>query len=74
MYAFAGLLVGLDEGFDFLSFNVRRYHDKLLIKPSKTAVQRVRKRLAAEVKALRGANAAAVIHTLSPIVRGWAAY
>jgi RNA-directed DNA polymerase len=67
-------VVGLDEGFDFLSFNVRRYHDKLLIKPSATAVLRVRRRLAAEVRALRGANAAAVIHTLSPIVRGWAAY
>ena len=66
--------MGLDEGFDFLSFNVRRYGDKLLIKPSKAAVQRVRRRLAAEVRALRGANAAAVIHTLSPIVRGWAAY
>jgi RNA-directed DNA polymerase len=67
-------VVGLDEGFDFLSFNVRRYHDKLLIKPSKAAVQRVRRRLAVEVRALRGANAAAVIQKLSPIVRGWAAY
>ena len=67
-------IVNLDEGFDFLSFNVRRYHDKLLIKPSKAAVQRVRKRLAAEVKALRGANAAAVLRALNPIVRGWATY
>ena len=27
-------IVHLDEGFDFLGFNVRRYHRKLLIKPS----------------------------------------
>lgn len=67
-------IVHLDEGFDFLSFNVRRYRDKLLIKPSKPAVQRIRKRLAAEVKALRGANAAAVLRALNPIVRGWATY
>ena len=67
-------VVGLDEGFDFLGFNVRRYGDKLLIKPSAAAVQRVRERLAAEVKALRGANAAAVLRALNPIVRGWAAY
>jgi RNA-directed DNA polymerase len=28
-------VVCLDEGFDFLGFNVRRYRGKLLIKPSK---------------------------------------
>jgi RNA-directed DNA polymerase len=67
-------IVDLDEGFDFLSCNIRRYRGKLLIKPSKAAVQRIKKRLADEVKALRGANAAAVIRTLNPIVRGWAAY
>ena len=67
-------VVHLGEGFDFLGFNVRRYGQKLLIKPSAGAVRRIRRRLADEVRALRGANAAAVIRTLSPIVRGWSAY
>jgi len=67
-------VVHLDDGFDFLGFNVRRYGKKLLIKPSKAAVKRVRARLAAEMGALRGANASAVIATINPIVRGWAAY
>src|SRR5215470_8558689 len=67
-------IVHLDEGFDFLSFNVRRYHRKLLIKPSKAAVRRLRERLAAEMRTLRGGNAMAVIATLNPIIRGWAAY
>ncbi|MFD1363716.1 group II intron reverse transcriptase/maturase [Actinoplanes sichuanensis] len=67
-------VVDLDEGFDFLGFNVRRYHGLLLIKPSKTAVRRIRKRLRTEVRALRGSNAAAVIARLNPIIRGWAAY
>ena len=67
-------VVHLDDGFDFLGFNVRRYGKKLLIKPSKAAVKRVRARLAAEMRALRGANASAVIATINPIVRGWAAY
>jgi RNA-directed DNA polymerase len=68
-------IVGLEEGFDFLGFNIRRYHNgKLLIKPSKAAVQRLRHRLAAEVKALHGANAEAVINKLNPVIRGWAAY
>jgi RNA-directed DNA polymerase len=67
-------IVHLGEGFDFLGFNVRRYHRKLLIKPSKAAVRRLRERLAAEMRTLRGGNAVAVIATLNPIIRGWAAY
>jgi RNA-directed DNA polymerase len=67
-------VVTLDEGFDFLGVTVRRYHGKLLIKPSAVAVQWFRKRLTAEMKALRGANSAVVIQTLNPIIRGWAAY
>ncbi|MGH2952371.1 MAG: group II intron maturase-specific domain-containing protein [Solirubrobacterales bacterium] len=35
---------------------------------------RIRKRLPAEMVALRGANAAAVLRALNPIVRGWSAY
>jgi RNA-directed DNA polymerase len=67
-------VVHLDDGFDFLGFNIRRYRGKLLIKPSKAAVQRIRKRLAAEMLALRGANAEAVLIRLNPIIRGWSAY
>ena len=63
-------VVHLGEGFDFLGFNVRRYGQKLLIKPSAGAVRRIRKRLADEVRALRGANATAVIRAIAPIVRG----
>ncbi len=64
----------LDAGFDFLGFTVRRYHGKLLIKPSATALRRIRKRLTAEMLALRGANGQAVIQRLNPIIRGWSAY
>ena len=64
----------LGEGFDFLGVTIRRYHGKLLIKPSKTAVKRIRERLRAEMRALRGTNAQAVIARLNPIIRGWSAY
>jgi RNA-directed DNA polymerase len=68
-------IVHLAEGFDFLGFSVRRYAcGKLLIKPSEAAIRRLRERLAAETRALRGANALAVIARLAPITRGWAAY
>jgi RNA-directed DNA polymerase len=64
----------LDDGVDFLGFNIRRYRGKLLIKPSKAAVKRIRERLTAEMKALRGDNAQAVLARLNPIIRGWSAY
>ena len=67
-------IVTLDEGFDFLGFNTRRYHGKLLIKPSKAAIKRIRERLRTETRSLRGTSAQAVIARLNPIVRGWAAY
>jgi RNA-directed DNA polymerase len=67
-------IVPLDEGFDFLGFNVRRHQEKLLIKPSKAALKRHRERLTAEMRSLRGANASAVIQRLNPIIRGWSAY
>lgn len=63
------------SGFDFLGFNIRRYHNsKLIIKPSPAAVSRLRKRLATEARSLRGSNAVAVIARFNPIIRGWTAY
>ncbi len=68
-------IVHLTEGFDFLGWNFRRYPGpKLLIKPSKAAVRKHRKRLAGETRKLRGSNAGAVIATLNPVIRGWTAY
>ncbi|MGW3044650.1 group II intron reverse transcriptase/maturase [Kitasatospora sp. NPDC001159] len=67
-------IVHLEEGCDFLGFNIRRYHGKLLIKPSREAVRRIRNRMRTEVRSLHGANAAAVLQRLNPIIRGWAAY
>jgi len=71
-------IVHASDGFDFLSFNVRRYRTrqggKLLIKPSKEAITKNRQRLSEEMRALRGAGPAEIIWRLNPIIRGWAAY
>ena len=67
-------VVHLDDGVDFLGFSVRRYRGKLLIKPGKAAVKRIKARLTAEMKALRGHNAQMVLIRLNPVIRGWSAY
>ena len=63
-------IVTLEDGFDFLGFTVRRHAGKLITRPSKAAVKRVKHRLAAEMRALRGGNAAAVLAKINPIARG----
>ncbi|WP_246115951.1 group II intron reverse transcriptase/maturase [Trebonia kvetii] len=68
-------IVHLSQGFDFLGFSIRRYpNGKLLTKPSKEAMRRIRERLSAEAVTLRGATADALIARLNPIITGWAAY
>lgn len=68
-------IVSLEAEYDFLGFNVRRYpNGKLLIKPSKPAVRRVKRKLADQMRRLRGQNASAVLTTINPITRGWASF
>src|SRR5215469_4951931 len=67
-------IVTVEDGFDFLGFNIRRYGGKLLIKPGKAAMLRIRQRLSTEWRGLRGHNVEAVLTRLNPIIRGWSAY
>jgi len=71
----------IQDGFDFLGFNVRIFPTKknktgwkTLITPSKKSVQKIKDRLKEEWKSLQGQNVAAVLKRLPPIVRGWANY
>ncbi len=75
-------IVHLSEGFDFLGFNIRHYPApntarsgyKLLIKPSKESVLRLKERVRREWMTLKGHNIMAVLKRINPIVRGWANY
>jgi RNA-directed DNA polymerase len=68
-------IVSLETGYDSLGFNVRRYRNgKLLIKPSKAAVRRVKRKLAEQMRRLRGQNASAVLAAICPVTRGWASF
>src|SRR3989442_680018 len=68
------LITHIARGFDFLGQNVRKYGDKLLIRPPRKSV----KPLVDKVRDVLGRNKAAeqanVILQLNPILRGWAMY
>lgn len=64
----------IDEGFDFLSQNVRKYNGKMLIKPSKKAVKELLDKVRGIVKANKSATQARLLKMLNPVIRGWAYY
>ena len=64
----------INDGFDFLGFNVRKYDGKLLIKPSKSKCTQFLQNLSMQLKTLRAESAATVIRSLNPKIRGWANY
>ena len=64
----------IDNGFDFLGMNVRKYGGKLLIKPAKANVQRFLRKLRETVKAGAMWRQGDLIRKLNPLLRGWANY
>lgn len=64
----------IEDGFDFLGWNVRKHGGKLLIKPSKRNVKAFLDDIRATVKANKQAKQANLIRLLNPQIRGWANY
>jgi RNA-directed DNA polymerase len=64
----------VEEGFDFLGWNIRKYGGKLLIRPSKRNVQAFLKDIRDTVKANKQAKQENLIGLLNPKIRGWANY
>ncbi len=64
----------IDEGFDFLGFNVRKYKGRLLIKPTKESQKAILKKIRTICKKMETETQQAIISTLNPILRGWGNY
>ena len=68
------LLTHIDQGFDFLGQNVRKYNNKLLIKPSSKNVKTFLDKIYQAIKERTAAPAIDVVQKLAPMIRGWAMY
>ena len=64
----------IEDGFDFLGQQVRKYAGKLLIKPARKNVQTFLGQIRQIVKANKQATAGNLIAQLNPVIRGWATY
>lgn len=64
----------IEDGFDFLGQNIRKYNGKLLIKPSQRSVQTLLQKVRHIIKANRQTTPGNLILQLNPIIRGWTNY
>ncbi len=68
-------IVHVDDGFDFLGWNFRKYtNGKLLIRPSKKNAQAFYRKVKEVISTNKTARQENLIRLLNPILRGWAQY
>jgi RNA-directed DNA polymerase len=68
------VITHIEDGFDFLGQNVRKYHGKLLITPSRKNVKAFLTKVRTVIKGHKQATAGNLIWLLNPLIRGWALY
>lgn len=64
----------IDEGFDFLGFNIRKYNGTLLIKPSKKSVKVFLDKIRSIIDKNKAIKQESLIALLNPIIEGWGNY
>ncbi|UEP40131.1 group II intron reverse transcriptase/maturase [Burkholderia sp. B21-005] len=67
-------IVHINDGFDFLGWNFRKYSGTLLIKPSKKNVKTFYRKVEETISSNKAAKQESLILLLNPILRGWAQY
>lgn len=67
-------IVHMEEGFDFLGWNFRKYQGKMLIKPSDKSVKKFLDEIRETIKVMATAKQSSLIYELNPKIRGWRNY
>jgi len=67
-------IVDINNGFDFLGWNFRKYKGKLLIKPSEESIKGISEKVKEVIKQMRCSKQSELIERLNPIITGWCNY
>jgi RNA-directed DNA polymerase len=68
------LITNINNGFDFLGWNFRKYKGQVYTKPSKNSIKKVKETIKTIIKAHRGKLQTELIKNLNPIITGWTNY
>jgi len=68
------LITHIDDGFDFLGWNFRKYNGKLLVKPSKKSIDKFIEKISDTIKVGKAWQHEVLINALNPVITGWANY
>jgi RNA-directed DNA polymerase len=68
------LITHIDDGFDFLGWNFRKYNGKLLVKPSKKSIEKVTEKISNTIKRGKAWKQEDLIDALNPVITSWANY
>jgi RNA-directed DNA polymerase len=64
----------IEQGFNFLGQNLRKYGGKLLITPSKKNMHAFLEKVRGQIRSNRATKQEYLIRLLNPVIRGWAYY
>mgnify|MGYP003384700784 CR=1 FL=1 len=67
-------IVHIQDGFDFLGFNIRQYRGTCLVKPQKKKVLALLQRIRLWLRQHPAVSTDVVVRYLNPILNGWAMY
>lgn len=67
-------LTHIEEGFDFLGMNIRKYNNKLIIKPAKSSVQQFLDDIRETIKLNATSKTENLIRQINQKIQGWANY
>lgn len=67
-------IIHIEEGFDFLGQNIRKYKGKLIIKPSKENFKAIMKKIREIIASHKTVKQSDLIQLLNPLIRGWCNY
>ena len=67
-------ITSIQEGYDFLGWNFRKYRGKMIIKPSNKSVHKVRMTISNTIRNNKTSTQANLIYQLNQVMRGWVNY
>lgn len=68
------VITNIEDGFDFLGFNIRKFKKQLLTKPSKKAQKNFLDKIRKKIKSNKGCRQESLIRMLNPMIKGWGNY